>query len=405
VIDMFGADALRYGMTYLTTETQDVRMPVQFECPHCQALVDQTRKNRELPRITCPKCSKAFSTQWARTLEDQALPRGFVVSERFELGRNFCNKLWNAARFALINMPEFAPGPVSDADLKVEDRWVLSRLATVTQEVTAALEEYHYSDAARALYDFAWDEFCSFYVEMVKQRLQDDASRVVAQRVLAHTLDVLLRLLHPIIPFITEEIWQLFAKAAPRRGLPQPQPAAESVMIAAWPQADLARRNPEIEEQFELFQKALGALREIRATQNIAHKNELVFSVRCAPHIAELLRPMEPYFASMANAHSNDWGEQIDPPKINATISLPGMDLFVDLVDYIDVEAECTRLRKQQEKIAGLIHGKQKKLSNPAFVDKAPAEVVARERESLEELNQQMETIRAALSEMCAQSG
>jgi valyl-tRNA synthetase len=327
---------------------------------------------------------------------------------------------------------------VAEHELAVEDRWVLSRLATVTQTVTEALEGYHYADAARALYDFAWDEFCSFYVEMVKQRLQrpaekgglapdpaerahqtdssegacppfsaggDDASRATAQRVLAHTLDVLLRLLHPIIPFITEEIWQLFAKAAPRRGLPQPQPAAESVMIAAWPQADLARRNPEIEEQFELFQKALGALREIRATQNIAHKNELVFSVRCAPHIAELLRPMEPYFASMANAHSNDWGEQIDPPKINATISLPGMDLFVDLVDYIDVEAECTRLRKQQEKIAGLIHGKQKKLSNPAFVDKAPAEVVARERESLEELNQQMETIRAALSEMCAQSG
>ncbi|MEQ8789206.1 MAG: valine--tRNA ligase [Pirellulaceae bacterium] len=404
VIDKFGADALRYGMTYLTTETQDVRMPVQFECPHCEELINQTRKNRELPRIACSKCNKPFSTQWARTAEDLALPRGAVVSERFELGRNFCNKLWNAARFALINMPEFEAGPVADSDLAVEDRWVLSRLATVTQEVTDALQEYHYADAARALYDFAWDEFCSFYVEMVKHRLQDESSRVAAQRVLAHTLDVLLRLLHPILPFITEEMWQLLAKAAPRRGLPKPTPAAESIMIAEWPIADAARRDARIEDRFAQFQQALGALREIRARQNIAPKNELEFTVRCSAETADLLQPMEPYFASMANAHSIGWGENVEPPKTNATVSLPGMDIIVDLKDYIDVEAECARLKKQQDKLAGLIQGKEKKLSNAGFVDKAPADVVARERESLAELQQQLETVRTALADMNCKS-
>jgi valyl-tRNA synthetase len=228
VIDKFGADALRFGMAHLTTETQDVRLPVQFECPHCEALIEQTKKNRELPRIGCPKCGRDFSTQWARSEADRALPRGAAVSERFEVARNFCNKLWNASRFALINLNGYQSGPVADDDLAVEDRWILSRLATVTQEVTEALESYHYADAARCLYDFAWDEFCSFYVEMLKNRFQDDGQRATAQRVLAHTLDVLLRLLHPMIPFITEEVWQLLGRAAPERGLPAPAAASRA---------------------------------------------------------------------------------------------------------------------------------------------------------------------------------
>ncbi|MBU4399130.1 MAG: valine--tRNA ligase, partial [Planctomycetes bacterium] len=234
VMDKFGADSLRFGLAYLTTETQDVRMPVEFECPHCGKLIEQTRKNRVLPTIECKHCGKRFSTQWAEKPEDKALPRGAVVSERFELARNFCNKLWNASRFALMNLDGFDPGRVLDDELFVEDSWLLSRLATVTEQVSEALEQYRYADAARTLYDFAWDEFCSFYVEMVKNRLQTEATRATAQRVLAHTLDTLVRLLHPAMPFVTEEIWQLLNAAAPARGL-VPQPASESIMIAAWP--------------------------------------------------------------------------------------------------------------------------------------------------------------------------
>ncbi|HEV3136964.1 MAG TPA: valine--tRNA ligase, partial [Pirellulales bacterium] len=157
VIEKFGADSLRFSLAYLTTETQDVRMPVEFECPHCQALIEQTKKNRVLPRIECKKCGQPFSTQWASKPADVALPRGAVVSERFELGRNFCNKLWNASRFALMNLEGYTAGVVADGDLAVEDRWILGRLTTVTTQCTAALGAYHYSDAARVLYDFAWN--------------------------------------------------------------------------------------------------------------------------------------------------------------------------------------------------------------------------------------------------------
>ena len=139
VIEQFGADGLRFGIAYLTTETQDVRMPVEFLCPHCGAAIKQTKKNRVLTRVPCDKCKEEFRTQWAEKEEDLALSRGAVTSERFELGRNFCNKLWNASRFALMNLEGYEAGAVSESELLLEDRWLLSRLATVTEAVTQAL--------------------------------------------------------------------------------------------------------------------------------------------------------------------------------------------------------------------------------------------------------------------------
>ena len=220
VMEKFGADALRFGLAHMTTETQDIRMPVEFECPHCR---QTDRPNEEEPhsagRSSARNAASRSPTQWAEKPEDKALPRGAVVSDRFEQSRNFCNKLWNASRFALMNLEGFEPAPVKEDELLVEDRWILSRLATVTREVNDALDEYRYADAAKALYSFAWDEFCSFFIEMLKDRLQDESTRPAAQRILAATLDQLLRLLHPMIPFVTEEVWSLLNQFAPKRGI------------------------------------------------------------------------------------------------------------------------------------------------------------------------------------------
>ena len=400
VIEKFGADALRYGLAYLTTETQDVRMPVQFECPHCQELIDQTKQNRQLPRIKCTKCAEQFSTQWASKPDDKTLPRGAVVSERFELSRNFCNKLWNAARFTMTHLEGYTAGPVVDTELAIEDRWILSRLATVTDEVTRSLNSYKFSEAARTLYGFAWDEFCSFYVEMAKTRLQNDTNRTVAQRVLVHTLDTLVRLLHPMIPFITEEIWQLLGQWAPQRGLPEPVAAEASVMISKWPTTHPESCDQQIEEQFARFQTVLGALREIRSRQGIAPKKTVEFTLRCDPQVVDLLKPMEAYFSSMARATAVDWGESVQPPEPNAPVVVGDMEVFVDLRGLIDVEAEKARLEKDGDKLTKLIAGKEKKLSNANFVERAPAEVVEKERATLADLHQQLAKTKAALDSL-----
>jgi valyl-tRNA synthetase len=375
-------------------------MPVEFECPHCGALIEQTKKNRELPRIKCTKCQKDFGTQWATKPPDSDLPRGAVVSDRFEQARNFCNKLWNASRFALLNLDGYTAAPVATKDLAIEDRWLLSRLSTVTAGVTQALEEYRYADSARFLYEFAWDEFCSFYIEMVKGRLQDPLQRATAQRVLAHALDTLLRLLHPMIPFLTEEVWQLLGQAAHERGLGAPKPAAASVMMADWPHSDTAWQDREIEVRFARFQEVLRGLREVRSRQNIDAKTPISFAARCSAETVELLRPMAPYFESMAGARASDWGPSVQPPKTHAAFNFPGIEVYVDLAGLIDVAAEITKNEKERSRLADQISAKEKKLANASFVERAPSDVVQRERESLAQLTAQLAAIEAALLEL-----
>ena len=404
VIDKFGADALRFGIAYMTTDTQDVKLPVEFECPYCQVQFKQTKKNRRLTRIDCEKCGEPFGTQWAESDEDKALPRGAVVNEKFELGRNFCNKLWNAARFTLMNLEGYEAAPVTEADLLLEDRWLLSRLATVTDEVTTALESFRYADAARALYCFAWDEFCSFYVEMTKARFAVPEQRSTAQRVIAHALDTLLRLLHPITPFVTEEVWQLLGEAAPNRGLPTPAKSAESVCVAEWPKSETGRIDKAIEEQFGQFQAFMKTVREFRTRQTISPKISIDCVFRCDENTTALLRPMQDYFKQMANANIVEIGP-------NASLSCDrSMSLRVDRASdnfvefdsdqFKDVDKERASLEKERDQLAKFTKSIEEKLGNENFVSRAPAEVVEAERDKLAEVGEQLAAVEAALAKL-----
>ncbi|MDR2114840.1 MAG: valine--tRNA ligase [Planctomycetaceae bacterium] len=423
VIAKFGADALRFALAYLTTENQDIRLTLDFECPYCGTIVEQTKKNRTQPKIICPKCGVSFRTQWAETESDKMLAEGPMIGERFEVARNFCNKLWNAARFVLLSLQEPQLNEsgkhqnhteVHTENHFLEDRWILSRLATVTKNVTESLETYRYADAMRFLYDFAWDEFCSFYVEMVKSRLADETQKTQAQAMLIFVLNTLLRLLHPVVPFVTEEIWQRLRLSCV--GFTGGSftgndfisndftgndfvKFAKSIAIAPWPVADESAINSEMENQFKVFQELLRAIRDVRASRNVPPKTEIAFSVRCDTPTATLLKPMEPYFLSMAKAKATGWGEAVKAPVLSSTVPLTGMDVYVDLSDLIDIAAEKAKLEKEIAKLDGFIKSKESKL-NGDFVNKAPVTVVEKERQSLAELQEQRQSALDALTKL-----
>jgi len=394
VIEKFGPDALRYGLARLATETQDVRMPVQYECPHCEKLVDQTKKNRTAATIECPSCKNRFSTQWAESEADRAHPKGAVVSEKFETSRNFVNKLWNAARFVLMNLEGYRPMEIDVRQLPVEDRWLLSRLSTVTRQVTEGLDQFKFAEVARILYDFAWDEFCSFYVEIAKPRLSDDGQRQLIQNVIAHGLDTLLRLLHPIMPFVTESIWSYLGELADRRGL-QPRAVSSFLMRADWPVAEASHHDPTIERQFAEFQQVVGAIRSIRASANIAPRETVSAAIRCSASTGELLEPMTAYFLALAGAQVVAIGEDAQPFETDAPLAIPAIDVevHVDLEKFIDVKAELSRLEKLLGQLIKQISGKESKLANESFVSRAPAEIVEKERASLEDLLHQRKSV------------
>lgn len=407
LIDKYGVDAVRFTIASLAGDNQDVRLPVGYECPHCGEVISQTLDHQTArplggakPRVKCPKCKKdsQYSSPWFEPDAGEAVAR--VVSERFEYGRNFCNKLWNASRFAMLNLEGYTPGPVAADELMLEDHWILSRLATTANTLTNLLGEYHFDMATRTIRDFTWNEFCDWYLEMIKPRLRDEAQKPAAQRVLVGVLDVLLRLLSPFTPFICEELWQRLGEIAPERGLLEPVPAAESAMIAPWPSLPAAWRNAGLESRFERLQETIVAVRNVRAVYGIASSVELGLHVRCEPEVAAQFQGIAGQFENLAKTFLKTVGVDVSRPTGAASFSLADADGYIPLEGIIDREAELARQRKEAEKLRGFIAGHEKKLANKGFVDKAPREVVDQVRETLSGLMKQLESVEKIIGEL-----
>ncbi len=391
VISLLGADALRFGMATMATETQDVRMPVEFQCPTCAARIDQTTQNRTKPKILCSKCNEEFRTQWATDEADLALPRGAAVSERFEAGRNFSNKLWNATRFVLMHLQDRSDStPQAQFNdfrqFPLEDRWLLSRLSTVSALVSDHIEHYHFAEAARLLYAFAWDEFCSAYLELCKPRLNNPEQKTQAADMLLLGLDTILRLLHPIMPFVTEEIWQNLAQDHRLRQYPwDKNTIPSSIMVAAWPRPPDGWQDPATETQIQAFLEIVGAIREIRSRQNVPPRKTIDVTVVAASQKQALLTPMKSAIEAMAVCRVVDLASDAQPAPGSAEISAADCDIFIDLAELIDVDAEIMRLQRELSKLDKVINAKQAKLKNENFVSHAPPAVVQKERAQLAE--------------------
>ena len=398
IIDRYGADALRFGMVHLATENQDNRMPVANVCPHCDELVPVKQEHMYMrtKKLTCPKCKGVFRPGGPWPTEDPELKTAKQASERFELGRNFANKIWNAARFLLMNLDGYTPEAIRIETLPVEDRWILSRLTNTAETVTRELDAYHFAEVARVLYDFLWTEFCDWYVEMAKNRLRGD-DRATVQRVLVGVLDGICRLVQPILPFVAESIWSALNEAAFERGLPDPQPATESVTIAPWLTLPQEWKDARTEARMGRMQELIRAVREIRNRYNIEPRTPLTAHVRTTAAVAEELGALKPFIVQLAGIGALELGPDATKPPQSAGHVAPDFELTISLAGLIDVAAEGKRIDKQIAEKKKSLQGTRAKLDNPTFVGKAPPEVVAQQREQVADLEKQIAALEANL--------
>ncbi len=402
IIKGYGTDALRYGMVNVATETQDSRMPVSNVCPSCGVLVAVKHEHMYMrtKKINCPSCNTAFRPGGPWPAPDPELPTALQASERFEMGRNFANKIWNAARFILRNLDGYKPHAIRLDQLPLEDRWILSRLSTVVRAVTEQLEGYHFSEVSRTIYDFTWSEFCDWYIEMAKGRLRDEDSKPIVQRVLVGVLDGILRLVQPIMPFVAESIWQPLNEAAFERGLPRPEPSSESVVIAEWPSYPPDFKDAEMETRIARMQELVRAIRETRNRYTVDPKTMLEVRVKCVDKIADDFRLLESFINALASVSKLECGPAVDKPAQSASSVTPDFEVFVSLAGLIDVDAEVKRLEKQLAEKQKHLDGTQKKLQNENFVSRAPAEVVAQQRELVEDLKKQIGAIETNMRDL-----
>ncbi|MGH3414956.1 MAG: valine--tRNA ligase [Actinocrinis sp.] len=305
-----------------------------------------------------------------------------ATSEEWAQGsRNFCNKIWNATRFALMNGA--APGALPDRErLSAADRWILSRLSAVTAEVDAYMEDYQHAKACEALYHFAWDEVFDWYVELAKRPLAAGGDAAEATRaVLGHVLDVTLRLLHPYIPYVTEELWLTLNAGRPEAGA--------SIVIAAWPEADASLIDPAAEAEIAALQQAVTEVRRFRADQGL----KVGQKVAARLELSGLLAVHEEQIRTLARLT-----EPGDGFAATAALQTPQAIVQLDLSGAIDVAAERARLAKDLATARKEIAGAEVKLGNEGFLGKAPEAVVAKIRTRLAEAESDLERIEAQLA-------
>ena len=298
--------------------------------------------------------------------------------------RNFCNKLWNAARYVLMNTEGQDTGVDNDeVELSLADRWIISQLQIAEKEVSAAIEAYRFDHAAQGIYEFIWNSYCDWYLELSKPVLNSesasDAAKRGTRRTLVRVLEATLRMAHPFMPFITEEIWQTIAPLAGVNG--------ETIMRQPYPLADENKVDHTAVTEMEWVMQFITGIRSIRSQMNIAPKKTLPVLLKDASESDRaILSSNQQFLSRLANLESIEILEGAAPAAATALVGK--MEILIPLEGLIDKEAEINRLNKEMAKLDKVIKQSSGKLSNENYVAKAPAEVVAKEKEKLAELKQ-----------------
>jgi valyl-tRNA synthetase len=313
-----------------------------------------------------------------------------LAISRIAGNRNFANKIWNAARFLVSNLEGESPvGPPPAEGLSLPDRWIVSRLHHLIADVDRLFEGYLYGEAGRQIYDFLWSEYADWYIEISKIALygEDEAAKSRTRHVLTYVLDQCLRMLHPFIPFVTEEIWQHI----PHEG--------EALIVARWPEPEPSW----LDEQAEAGMATLMEL--IRGIRNARAEYEVPPSRRIAAHIEageafDLLDAQRELFTRLANVDAEQLTVDAaldDPPEQAAVVAIGGITAYLPLAGLVDIEAEQARLQKELDEVVGLIARSEALLANDGFTANAPEEVVSRERDKLARLQATRDSLQERL--------
>ena len=301
--------------------------------------------------------------------------------ERVEASRNFANKIWNAARFILMNLPENEPAPYIPQALAIEDKWILSQYNTLVSGVTDSLEKFELGMAVQKLYDFIWDVFCDWYIEIAKIRLNgdDEEQKATVRAVLVYVMSNTLKLLHPFMPFITEEIWQTL----PHTG--------ESIMISDWPKADSALNFAAEEAEMSRIMTAIKAVRNRRAEMNVAPSKKAKIFIETA--YADTFLKGTVFFKRLASASEVEVAAHFDDMDSAVSIITESARMYIPMDELVDFKAELARLNKEKAGVQKELDFVNNKLNNENFVNKAPAAVVEGQRQAKAQLEEKMALI------------
>jgi len=312
--------------------------------------------------------------------------------ERVEQARNFANKIWNASRFALMNLEGVQAADIDLSGVKgTADRWILHRLNETVRDVTRLIDHYEFGETGRLLYNFIWDDLCDWYIEFSKLSLygSDAAAKQQTQSVLAYVLDRTQRLIHPFMPFISEEIWQHL----PHEG--------QTITLAPWPTEAAAFVAPDAVAEMELLMDAIRAVRNIRAEVNVPMSKKIELLIKPASaETLDILRRNEDYVSRFCNTSLLSIDSALTAPDKAMTAVITGAELYLPLAGLIDIEQELARLNKELQTLHGEVARIEKKLANEGFVAKAPAKVIDEEKAKLADYADKRDKVIARLAEL-----
>ena len=360
LIAKYGADAMRFNLLTLCTTNQDVKFDANID-----------KKTKQL-----------------------------IDSPRTEQARSFVTKIWNASRFLLMNMEGYTPGaPVAET---AADAWMFSRLAKASADVTRGIEQYTFGEMARGVQGFFWNEVCDWYIEVTKTRLNDKSTRLQAQRNLIFVLDASLRLMHPLMPFVTEAIWDTMpASYLDFDEASGEYQRADALMVAAWPEPE--RLAPMIDEaaerSFELLRRVVTAARSTRARYRLSPREELDVVVRAAASDIASLEELRGTIESLARTSSLVMAEDAAKPAASAAIVEGGVEVFIVLEGKVDLSAEKARIEKEIAAAEKELAGVTRTLSNEGFIAKAASAVVEGKRARKAELEESLAALKIQLAD------